>query len=508
LSAAVVAARPWCRPGGPPPPRLGASTFPLRRLMASEYLQAGDRLRAEYIDGEYYAAEVLAVSDAKKRAKAPVKVRYAGYGEEADAWLPLSSLRSKKLPKEPAPKAKAKAKAAAKKPADDDEDDSDDEPAPKAKAKAKAAAKKPAEDDEDDSDDELAPKAKAKAKAAAKKPADDDDDDDDDDEPAPKAKAKAKAAAKKSADDDDDDDDDEDEPPAKKAKVEDKPKKKIDLDGSTSESLKVFVGGLPYSATEEQIKKDFGECGEITDFHMPKNEEGQPRGIAFITFATQEGLDAALKYDGDDYGGRMLKVNKAGEKGKGKDKGKGKGDKGKGKGDKGKGKGERSNENTVCVRGLPFETTDEAFKKDFEECGEVERCNLLKNEDGRAKGIAFVTYKTEEGFKKALEYNETDYGGRTIYVSQAGEGGKGKDGKGKGKDGKGKDGKGKGKDKGKGKKGKGKGPSESKAKSTGALVESTGVKRTFDDSDDEEEEAPKKAKKAKKPPSDDDEDDE
>jgi RNA recognition motif-containing protein len=103
------------------------------------------------------------------------------------------------------------------------------------------------------------------------------------------------------------------------------------------------------------------------------------------------------------------------------------------------------------------------------------------NEEGNPKGIAFVQYKTEEGVKKALEFNETDYGGRTIYVSKAGEGGGGK-----GKDGKGKDGKGKGKD-GKGKKGKGKGkaPSESFAKSTGAMVESTGEKKTFDDSDDE-----------------------
>merc|ERR1711991_503027 len=118
--------------------------------------------------------------------------------------------------------------------------------------------------------------------------------------------------------------------------------------------------------------------------------------------------------------------------------------KGKDKGEKG-GKGERDNTNTVMVRGLPFATQEDVLKKDFGECGEMESCRMLLNDEGQCKGIAFIKYKTEEGCKKAIEFNETDYGGRTIYVSMAGEGGKGKGKDGKGKDGKGKDGKGKGK---------------------------------------------------------------
>merc|ERR1712060_202778 len=106
--------------------------------------------------------------------------------------------------------------------------------------------------------------------------------------------------------------------------------------------------------------------------------------------------------------------------------------------------------NTVFVRGLPFSVTEEALKKDFAECGEIERLSLPLNEEGKPKGISFIKYKAQEGVDAALKFDNTDYGGRTIFVSKAGEGGKGKDGKGKGKDGKGKDGKGKGK-KGKGK---------------------------------------------------------
>merc|ERR1711920_533040 len=167
------------------------------------------------------------------------------------------------------------------------------------------------------------------------------------------------------------------------------------------------------------------------------------------------------------------------------------GAKGGGKGKSGGKDSGRDNENTVFVRGLPFSTSEEAIKKDFGECGEIVNFKLPLNEEGLPKGICFIKYAREDGVNAALKFNNTDYGGRTILVLKSESQGKGKDGKGKGKDGKdGKDGKGKGKDgkdKGKGKKGKSKGKasSEAKAKHTGGIVESTGDKKTFDDSDDE-----------------------
>merc|ERR1712048_331825 len=123
----------------------------------------------------------------------------------------------------------------------------------------------------------------------------------------------------------------------------------------------------------------------------------------------------------------------------------------------------QDNENTVFIRGLPWSVTEEALRKDFAECGEIEKLTLPLNEEGRPKGISFVKYKTQEGMDAALKFDNTDYGGRTINVSKAGEGGKGKDAKGKGKDGKGKGKHGKGK-------AKGKASSEAKAKQSGSIV--------------------------------------
>merc|ERR1712203_676059 len=120
--------------------------------------------------------------------------------------------------------------------------------------------------------------------------------------------------------------------------------------------------------TEEALKKDFAECGEIERLSLPLNEEGKPKGISFIKYKAQEGVDAALKFDNTDYGGRTIFVSKAGEGGKGKD-GKGKGKDGKGKDGKGKGKGEGggdfSNENEIFVGGLPFGVDEDELKNDF-----------------------------------------------------------------------------------------------------------------------------------------------
>merc|ERR1712150_457792 len=99
----------------------------------------------------------------------------------------------------------------------------------------------------------------------------------------------------------------------------------------------IFVGGLAFECTEDALKEHVSKHGEIVSLRMPLNEEGKAKGIAFICLKTAEELEKALKLDGEEFMGRTLKVNKAGE-GKGKD-GKGKA---KGKGKKGGLSGERN----------------------------------------------------------------------------------------------------------------------------------------------------------------------
>merc|ERR1719262_1717852 len=73
--------------------------------------------------------------------------------------------------------------------------------------------------------------------------------------------------------------------------------------------MKVFVGGLPFSASKMEVREKFEGCGEIDWLHMPRDAKGRSRGIAFISYWDQESLDKALELDGAAFEGRTLKVN-------------------------------------------------------------------------------------------------------------------------------------------------------------------------------------------------------
>merc|ERR1719229_511071 len=53
--------------------------------------------------------------------------------------------------------------------------------------------------------------------------------------------------------------------------------KSKDGKGERNNELTVFVRGLPFSAEEAAITKDFTECGEIEHLKLPLNEEGKPK---------------------------------------------------------------------------------------------------------------------------------------------------------------------------------------------------------------------------------------
>lgn len=183
------------------------------------------------------------------------------------------------------------------------------------------------------------------------------------------------------------------------------------------DALKVFVGGLPFSTPKAEVRAHLEEaCGEIDWLHMPRDAQGRSRGIAFVSFWEKESLQRALELDGTEFEGRALKVNMSTDK------------PAKGAAPAGAGAAKRNvqardlaKEREVFVGSIPFDCSEEVLRKDFSECGEIEKMSLLTQTEGRSKGVAFITYANLESVEKALEYNGTKYGKCTLVVRRSSE---------------------------------------------------------------------------------------
>ncbi len=77
---------------------------------------------------------------------------------------------------------------------------------------------------------------------------------------------------------------------------------------------KLYVGNLPFSATEDELRELFSEYGAVADVTIITDREtGRSRGFGYVTFTNTEGANEAIQaLDGKDMGGRVLKVNLSG----------------------------------------------------------------------------------------------------------------------------------------------------------------------------------------------------
>ncbi len=78
-------------------------------------------------------------------------------------------------------------------------------------------------------------------------------------------------------------------------------------------SRKLYVGNLPFSATEQTILSKFAECGTVESVKLITDRDtGRSKGFGFIEMGTEAEARAAIKTPNNtDFGGRPLRVNEA-----------------------------------------------------------------------------------------------------------------------------------------------------------------------------------------------------
>ncbi len=84
-------------------------------------------------------------------------------------------------------------------------------------------------------------------------------------------------------------------------------------DDMTTNNKKLFVGNLPFSATEEELRDSFAQYGDIVDLKLITDRmTGRSKGFAFVEFADESMAQAAIEaMNGKDMGGRQMVVNVA-----------------------------------------------------------------------------------------------------------------------------------------------------------------------------------------------------
>ena len=75
---------------------------------------------------------------------------------------------------------------------------------------------------------------------------------------------------------------------------------------------KIYVGNLPFSATESEVRDLFAQHGTVDSVALPTDREtGRPRGFGFVEMPQADAQKAMQALNGFNMGGRPLRVNEA-----------------------------------------------------------------------------------------------------------------------------------------------------------------------------------------------------
>ncbi len=77
-------------------------------------------------------------------------------------------------------------------------------------------------------------------------------------------------------------------------------------------SKRIYVGNLSFTTTEDELEELFTTYGDVMSCTVVTDREtGRGRGFAFVEMSDEDAAKAIEALDGQDFGGRDLRVNEA-----------------------------------------------------------------------------------------------------------------------------------------------------------------------------------------------------
>lgn len=155
------------------------------------------------------------------------------------------------------------------------------------------------------------------------------------------------------------------------------------------DNIKMFVGQVPKSMDEEQLREMFEEFGRVHSINVLRDKtSGISKGCCFVTFYTRK---AALKAQDALHNVKTLVGMHHPIQMKPAD-------------------SENRNERKLFVGMLNKKLSETDVRKIFDKYGTIEECTVLRDQSGQSKGCAFVTYSTKQSALyaiKALHQSQT-----------------------------------------------------------------------------------------------------
>ena len=180
----------------------------------------------------------------------------------------------------------------------------------------------------------------------------------------------------------------------------------------------IFIMGLPYEATETELKNLFSKYGDIIKIKLPKYQNTSKNvGHCYIYYNNEQSAIKSLELNRHKLGKRYMEISLSKPiTNHFKDK-------------------DSIDPNdvpldckTAFVKNLNYNITEQEVDEKFKTCGKINAIRFVyDNNTKKFKGFCYIDFKEHKGLIKALKLNGTFFGGRKIKVDY--EQGKPKKGK-------------------------------------------------------------------------------
>ena len=160
-----------------------------------------------------------------------------------------------------------------------------------------------------------------------------------------------------------------------------------------NEDRKIFVGGIAYDVTNDDLTNYFSQFGEVSQAQVKFDRTtGRSRGFAFVEFATADACKVALNQREQQIKNKQCEIKPA-----------------------------KSRENKkVFVGGLPATHPEEDLRKHFEQYGKVEDIEWPFDKQTKARrNFAFIVFEEEEVADRASSISKQTFGDRECDVKKA-----------------------------------------------------------------------------------------